>query len=80
MNFIERIQKVNALAKHLLESGSAKDSVDAQAKAEQMLNSGEELSAFNRDANKTVKNFQNYGDNVKKNNMRQPKEWTSVKK
>ena len=78
MNFIEKVQKVNALAKHLLQSGAAKDSVEAQRKAEQMLDVGSDLSEFNRDADKTVKNFQNYGEEVKKNaTLRQPTEWKS---
>ena len=72
MNFIEKIQKINKLSEHLLKSGNAKDRVEAQKMAEKMIEGGPDLSDFNKDCAKTNKTAADYGEVVKKNNMRQP--------
>lgn len=71
-NFIEQIQKINALAAELVRQGKAKDSEEANKMAEEMI-CGKELGDFNKNANKTVEEFQSYGDRVRKNGMKQPK-------
>lgn len=73
-NFIEQIQKINELASQLLKQGKARTSSEAYAMAEAAI-AGNELSDFNKNANKTVADFQAYGEAVKQNDMRQPKEW-----
>ncbi len=73
-NFIEQIQKINELANQLLKQGKAKSSNEAYAMAEAAI-AGNELSDFNKAAKKTVDDFQSYGNAVRDNAMRQPREW-----
>ncbi|MBI4449318.1 hypothetical protein HY641_04820 [Candidatus Woesearchaeota archaeon] len=73
-NFIEQIQKINALSQELLRQGKARDATEASKMAEQMI-AGDDLADFNKNAETTVKHFQAYGDAVKSNDMRQPRDW-----
>ena len=75
-NFIEKIQKINALASELLKQGKAKDSIEAQQMAEAAI-AGNDLEDFNKNARRTVDEFQAYGKAVKDNNMKQPRDWKS---
>ncbi|MEK6874412.1 MAG: hypothetical protein AABX52_01535 [Nanoarchaeota archaeon] len=76
-NFIEKIQKINELATILLKSGKAKDSVEAHQMAEATIDGGTDMADFNKNAKKTVDEFQRYGDAVRKNDMKQPRDWKS---
>lgn len=72
-NFIEKIVKINELASQFLAQGKAKDSVEAQRMAEEAYGASSEMTAFNKAAEKTVKEFQDYGERVRKNDMKQPR-------
>lgn len=71
-NFIERIAKINELASHLLAQGKAKDAAEANRMAEEIYG-GADMADFNRVADRTVRECQEYGDRVRKNGMKQPR-------